>query len=290
MGAMEHVFHRAWQPLTPRGVGKFAHAAIWRLMLVQVVFALLAAGSVTWCIRTAWFPVVTEAFQGLPETGELREGHLLWAGPSPVKLAEGRFLSLVVDLDHTGDSRGAAHICVELGTSSARLFSLFGYLGIPYPQNWTVAVNRPEALPWWGAWSPAILAGSFVGVMVVLMVVWAGLAFLYAAPACLVAFFSNRPLGLGGAWRMCGAAQMPGAVCMALGVILYGLGFLDPIRLLVAFGVHLVVSWLYVAVSPLTLPMVQAVGDTNPFASSGGENAATSVKHRDENPFSSGPH
>ncbi len=285
---METVFQTAWQPITPRGVGRFAHASAMRLLAVQLVFALLAAAAVTWCVRRAWFPVVEEAVQKLPDSGEVRSGRLGWVGPSPHRLAEGRFLALVVDLNHSGDLRGAAHISIELGATSVRVFSLLGYVDLPYPTSGVVALNRSETLPWWGAWSPAILAGLFMGTVVALMVSWAGLALVYSAPAWLLGFFTNRAVDLRGAWRLCGAAQMPGALCMAVAVASYGLGLFDPVRLLVAFAAHLAVSWFYVVVSPLTLPSASIMGSANPFASGGGENAAPARTQQNENPFHPG--
>ena len=61
----------AWQPFTPRGIAAFAHATFGRLFLLQVVFALLAAGAVIWFLRTAWCPPVREAIRNLPASGAI---------------------------------------------------------------------------------------------------------------------------------------------------------------------------------------------------------------------------
>ena len=73
----------AWQPLTPRGVAAFARAPLMRLLLVQFIFALLAAIAVVWFLRTAWFPTVREAIENLPAQGEMKSGKLEWTADSP---------------------------------------------------------------------------------------------------------------------------------------------------------------------------------------------------------------
>jgi hypothetical protein len=284
---MEHLFQTAWQPFTPRGVARFAGASFTRLLLVELVFALLAAAVVTWCVRVAWCGTVTQAIEALPERGEIRAGRLEWTDEAPRLLADGRCLSVVVDLEHGGTLRGAAHVQVELGRGSVRVFSILGYVDMPYPAGFVFALNRPGALPWWGAWSPVILAGVFAGTTVTLLLVWAGLAWFYAAPVWLLAFFANRAMDFRGAWRLSGAAQMPGALMLTLAVVFYGLGFFDPVRLLVAFGGHFVPTWVYLAMSPLTLPSaVAAVAGSNPFGGGGSAETSEPAPPRKENPFS----
>ena len=148
----------AWQPLTVRGVAAFARASLGRLLLVQFIVALLAAGTVVWFLHKAWFPTIGEAIRRLPPQGEIRSGRLDWQGATPARLAEGRFLAIAVDLDHTGEARSPAHVQVEFGRTDCKVFSLLGYVQGAYPRGWAVAFNRTELGPWWGAWAPAILA------------------------------------------------------------------------------------------------------------------------------------
>ena len=68
----------AWQPLTVRGVAAFARAPLGRLLLVQFMVALLAAGTIVWFLHKAWFPQISEAIRQLPLQGELRAGRLDW--------------------------------------------------------------------------------------------------------------------------------------------------------------------------------------------------------------------
>jgi hypothetical protein len=184
-----------------------------------------------------------------------------------LRLAEGRFLALVVDLDHSGEARSAAQVQVEFGRTDCKVFSLFGCMRCAYPPRWAAAFNRAELGPWWGAWAPAILA--IVAVLVVggLMLSWAILATVYFLPAWLAGFFANRDLSLPGSWRLAGAALMPGALLLSAVVVLYGWGALDLVLLAISAAVHLVMGWVYLCVSPLSLPRRQAAGaKENPFA------------------------
>jgi len=285
MARMDRLFQSAWQPLTPRGVARFADASAGRLWLVQFVFALLAAGVMTWFVRTAWFPTVRAAIERLPAAGEIRAGQLYWESDTPQRLAEGHFLSIAVDLTHSGELRGPAHVQVEFGRGSLDLCTLFGCVSLPYPVDVVFGLNRTEAGPWWGAWWPAILAAVFSGTAVGLMIAWAALATVYCVPAWLIGFAANRSLTLRGAWRLCGAAQMPGALSFSLALAVYALGFLDPVRLGVAFAAHWVVGWVYVGASPLLRNRVPEATTGNPFA---GGDASGGPARAAGNPFRSG--
>jgi hypothetical protein len=263
----------AWQPLTPGGVAAFARASWGRLLVVQLVVALLAAGSVVWFLRAAWFPVIDDAIRRLPEQGEIRLGKLDWRGDSPTLLAGGRFLALAVDLDHGGQARSPAHLQVEFGRGDVQIFSLFGFVQEPYPRGWTLGFNHAELAPWWGAWAPAILAIALGLVLAGLMLIWMLLAALYSLPAWLAGFFANRTLRLGGSWRLAGASLMPGALFLTAAIVLYGLGALDLLRLGVAAAAHVVIGWGYLCASLLALPRCPVAVDvkSNPFIAPGSE-------------------
>jgi hypothetical protein len=256
----------AWQPITPSGVAAFARASLARLLLVQLLIALLAAGVIAWCLHRNWFPKISEAIEHLPPSGQIQHGTLDWSGDSPTALADGRFLALTVDLQHAGSARSPAHVQVEFGRSDVRVFSLFGFVQADYPRGWTIRFNRPELEPRWGAWAPAILALVIGAVTSGLLLIWALLASLYCWPAWLVAFFGNRDLTFRGGWRLAGATLMPGALFLTVAIILYGLGLLDLVRLAAAAGLHLVIGWVYVLVSPFWLPRhPEATVQKNPF-------------------------
>jgi hypothetical protein len=258
----------AWQPLTFGGVARFAYARRSRLFLVQFLAALIAAGTVIWCLGQAWFPVISSAIKQLPDQGELRARKLSWLGEEPVRLADNRFLALAVDLKHTGTIRSPAHLQLEFGLSDIEAISLFGYAWLPYPAQ-TIGVNRPRLEPWWGAWSPALLAITAGIVAVGLMLVWAALATLYSFPVWLLGFFANRELDLRQSWNLAGAALLPGALFMSGAIVLYGLGLIEVIGLLVAIGLHLIVGWVYVIGSPFKARFLAGFASSrpNPFRS-----------------------
>ena len=47
---------------------------------------------------------------------------------------------------------------------------------------------------------------------------------------------------------------MPGALFLTGAIVLYGLGTLDLIQLMAAGGLHLVIGWVYLLLSPWWLP------------------------------------
>ena len=267
MSASDDQAQIAWQPLTARGVAAFARASLRRLLLVQLIVALLTAGTVIWFLHHCWFPTIGLAIRALPAQGEIRAGSLDWTGPSPSLLAEGRFLAIAVDLDHAGEARSPAHIQVEFGRANFKVYSLLGKFQSTYPHGEVLAFNRTALWPWWGAWAPAILAMVAGAVVAGLMVIWAWLATLYCLPVWLIGFLANRDCSLGGSWRLAGAALMPGALLMCAAICMYGWGALDLLRLAGTAGVHLLVGWVYLLVSPLRLPRHPAVvAKSNPFA------------------------
>lgn len=259
---------RAWEPLSPRGVAAFAMASLGRLLLVQCMIAVLAAGTVVWFLEEACFPIVRAAILQLPAQGEIRDGHLVWPGDSPVQLAGNHSVGVAVDLNHGGQLARDAQLQVEFGRKDFRVISMFGYVVVDYPGGWRMAFNRTELDPWWGAWEPAILAGTALATALGLMLVWTALASLYCIPARVITLFENRDLSWGQSWRLAGAALMPGALFMIFGIIGYGLNWIDLVQLGAMAGLHLPVGWIYLFISPLFLPRhpEAAAVKPNPFA------------------------
>lgn len=257
----------AWQPFTPRGVAAFGRAPAGRMLVVQLVLALVIAGVVVWFLRGDWYPVVTRAVNALPEEGAIRNGRLDWAGAPAAILGEDRYLAVVVDLYHSGTARSPAHVQVELSREGFRVYSLFGFVQGRYPVDREVAFNRVALVPWWGAWAPPSLAVVALGVVAGLMMTWCCLATLYLVPVWLIGFFGDRECTLGRSWRLAGAALMPGAALMTAGLVGYGVGALDVIHLVLVGALHVVVPWFYLAASPWCLPrQARAQVKENPFA------------------------
>jgi hypothetical protein len=239
------------------------------LLLVQFLFALLAAMALVWFLRAAWFPTVRAAISQLPARGEMKSGKLDWTDDSPQLLAEGHFLAFVVDTNHSGTLVSPAQIQIEFGRDDIFFRSLAGYREWPYPAEWSFGFNRVELQPWWGAWEPPIQWLAFGGMLFWCLASWTLLATLYFLPVRLGAYFANRDLNLRQSWKLAGAALMPGALVMIAAILFYGFGVLDLVQLAAAVGAHLLASWVYLVwgvwVSPGVLP--SAAVPENPFAS-----------------------
>jgi hypothetical protein len=269
------IYKTAWLPLTPRGVAAFATAKTRRLLLVQFVFAVLACGIVGWFLDSQIAPTLRAAIESLPDKSQISSGVLTWPtnAPQPALLAEGRVLSVAVDLDQTGAATSSSDLRLQLGRSDWQVASFFGVLHVPglldtsYPIRYTVALNRADLLPWWGAREPYLLGITIVVTGVCLFLSWWVLAALYAPFVWLGAFYGNRVITLAGCWRLAGAALMPGVVFMVTAIALYGLGAFDLLRLALAWGMHLVTGWFYLVVSTAALPRLPSVSapGENPF-------------------------
>jgi hypothetical protein len=258
----------AWRPFTPRGVAMFAQATLGRLLLVQLVTAVLAAGSTVWALSHCWFPVINSSIDHLPQQGAIQGGRLNWTGESPQSLAENRFLSLAVDLDHSGLVRSPSQIQVEFGRASIKVYSLFGWMAIPYPGTYSFAFNYQELKPWWGAWAPVILALAAAGVVAGLLMTWMVLATVYCLPAWLIGLYLNRELTLCGSWRVAGAALVPGALVMSGAIIFYALAALDLVRLMASVVFHFMLGWVYLVLSAAAAPKLKSelLAPGNPFS------------------------
>lgn len=252
-----------WEPVTPRGVAVFARASLERLVVVQCVVAIIATAAIVWLLSDNIFPVVDAAVNELPTQGEIRAGRLLWTEESPLMLAEGKILAFSVDLEHGGVLRSPADFQFEFGKDSIRIFSLFGEGELFYPPNFPA--NRLDLRPKWGAWSPEILALVALGTFFGLLLTWAALASVYCLPVWLICFFTNRDLTLMASWRLAGAALMPGALLLSASLVAYGLSLCDLVQLCFAFGMHFVIGWVYLFVSPLFLNRALTADKNNPF-------------------------
>lgn len=277
----------AWQPFTFRGVAAFADASAKRLLLLQVVVALLAAAIFIWFLERSWLPAIDEAVLKLPTAGEVRNGTLIWGDDSPKLLSEKRSLAIIVDLDHTGRIRVPAHVQVEAGQKNLRLVSLFGFYDWPYPvRNEAAPVTRAALEPRWGAWRPPLLWMAFGGVVLGLFAAWWALSTAYFLPLWFFGFLGNRQLTLFGAWRLAGAALMPGALLMVGGMLLYGLGVVGLLELLALQILHWLLGLAYCCGGLLVRPRAfSEVAVKNPFDSGDVSHGGNASGASSDNPF-----
>jgi hypothetical protein len=261
----------AWQPITPRGVAAFAHSTLRRLLLIELLVAALAAGTVVWFLSTAWFPAISQAVRQLPSEGTIR-GQIL---DLPITFAQTLserppFLLLVLDLERQRNASQTSDVLVEFHKNNFQICSLLGCLLFNYPKSWNVEFSGAKLVPLWDAWEPILLVLAAISVFFLLFVSWTFLATLYCMVVRLLGFFKDRDLNWRSSWLLASATLMPGALLLVVGAVCYGLRFVDLIRLLLLFPLHLVVGWVYLAVSPLFVSRLRSVSPpgSNPFAPS----------------------
>lgn len=276
----------AWQPFTPRGVAAFAGATLTRLVLAQSIVAVIVAVALLWFLRIAWFPVITESIQHLPQTGVIRRGNLQYGAESPERLAANSRLGIAVDL---GGTRGAGQVAdLEIIFEKERVMvrGPLGSWGQPYDPDYVITFNRPELEPAWGAWRWPVLAAVAIGTVVSLFLMWWGLALVYLPLVKTIAFFADRGVTWRGAWRLGAAALLPGACLVAIGLVLYGFGAIDLFRFGLLYLLHAFAGLAFVITSPFFLPKLsRATVSKNPFAGSTESKPKTQTP-QPPNPFS----
>ncbi|MFN7140403.1 MAG: hypothetical protein ACK4UN_13785 [Limisphaerales bacterium] len=255
---------KAWQPFTPRGVSRFAQASVGRLLALQLFFATIVAAATVWFVAHCYSHVILAAIQALPEEAQISKQEL--RGLPAGLLAENRFLSIGVDGEESPFS-GVGDLRLRLGEKQVKVCSLLGCIELAYPAGWTISLSRSDLEPRWGAWKPMILAGLGLLTIAGLMMAWAGLALLYFWIPKLISFFADRELTGFGAWKLAGAAHMPGALLVVIVLLLYGARGFDLVRFLAFYLLHFPVGWFYLFAAPFFLPRVAAVAPKkrNPF-------------------------
>lgn len=220
--------------------------------MVELFFALMVAATVVWFVQQAWAPVIDKTIRQMPPTGEIRGGRLAW--PSGAVLQqEGPFMRIDVRPGGFANVVESADLVLAFGSSDLRIGSSLGLglLTLPYPTGWILSFNKTELEPWWGARSHMVLAGLGLLTILALLSAWSALGLLYMFP---VKVFSFNRVDRAGAMKIAIAAQMPGALVMSVGIVLYGLKQLDLVALLIVWGVHLLLPWMYLMFSPILAP------------------------------------
>jgi hypothetical protein len=244
----------AWLPLTFGGVARFAVASRWRLLEVELVFALLVAATAVWFVQQAWMPEIEKAIEQMPTTGEIRGGRLAWPSEA-VLLQEGPFMR--IDVRPGGFTEmgvvESADLVLAFGPNDLQVGSSLGLglLTLPYPTGWILSFSKTELEPWWGAHSHMVLAGFGLLVILALLCAWSALGWVYMVP---VKIFSINQVSWAGAKKIAIAAQMPSVLVMIAVIVLYGLKQINLVGLLAVWGVHLVLPWVYLMFSPILAP------------------------------------
>ncbi len=237
----------AWQPLTFRGVAAFANARLGRLLCAEIIAAMILAVAVVWFLHRAYCPVILRAIQNMPETARVANGTL--QGVPGVLIAESRFLAIAVT-PQTGRQIGQdADVQIQLRQDDLCAGSIFWPdwgLAFDYGRGTALNLARSNLEPWWSAWQPVLLIGSGVAVVLFLLLFWALLAAIYMAPAKFMAWFADRYLSWGGAWRLASAALLPGTLVLFGAIILYGWSVIDLVGLSFFGAVQLLAGWIYV--------------------------------------------
>jgi hypothetical protein len=259
---------QAWQPFTPRGVAAFAFASGLRLTLLQLMTAALVAAAVVTFLRSAWFPVIEEAISELPRTGSIRNGLLDYPGPS-TRLAENSRLAVSVGLENSTTRGHVADLEVVFGRGAFLVCGALGCESRSYLPGYIVSFNRPELEPAWGAWRGPVQAIAAGASGFAVLVSWWILSVVYAPVVKLIAFFADRVVTWSGAYRLSGAALVPGAWLMAAAIVLYGMGGVDLPRFALLYVLHGITGLALVTTAPFFLPKIPRSGGraANPFGS-----------------------
>lgn len=183
---------------------------------------------------------------------------------APSLVVEDNTLSLSLALSEDELVGQTADLRVAFFPEHLRICGLIGCSILEYPAL-TFVWNRSEDLPWWQAWRPFLGLGLSVLLVVVLFLFWTMLGWLQGWLILGTSYFLHRNLTRGAAWRLGITALLPGALLLAVVLLLYTVGALDLIQLAVGVAAHLVLAWVYLVMAPFFLER-QANRAANPFS------------------------
>ena len=257
----------AWQPLTFGGVAAFAGARLGRLLAAELAAAIMVAACAVWFLHRAYCPVILQAIQKMPDTARVAQGAL--QGVPDTLIAESKFLAIAATPRTGGDIGQGADLQIEFRQHDFCAGSVFWPdwgLDFPYRRGTVIALARSNLEPWWSAWQPVLLTAAGAGAVLILLLAWAVLASIYMAPAKFIAWFADRYLPWGGAWRLASAALLPGAAVLAGAMILYGWNVIDLVGLSFLVTIHIILGWIYlVGGSCKVTRLFPAHSNRNPF-------------------------
>lgn len=271
-----------WFPLTFAGVAALAQSGAGRVFGVAIVGSLLVGVAVA---RTCWallFPAIELAVLTLPEQASIVNAQLRWPSNAPPVLADNGILALRVELGSDARPGQTADLDIALRPRSVCATSLFGSMEWAYPADYDIALGRLELEPIWGAWRPHLLAAVGLGTACGCLVVWTLLSLVLAPLARAYCGLLDRQATLGLTQRLSLAALLPGAILMAVAILLYGFRQISLSDLLIANVLHLFVDTTYLLSAPLHLPaLTETVPANTPFCSPSAPEAPR------QNPFAS---
>ena len=236
----------AWQPFTFGGVAAFAGARIGRLLAAEFGAAIIVAACAVWFLHRAYCPVILQAIQKMPDTARVANGTL--QGMPDTLIAESKFLAIAAKPQSASAIGQDADLQIQLRQHDVSAGSVFWPdwgLEFDYERGPVLNLGRSTLEPWWSAWKPVLLIGTAAGTVLFLLMVWLVLATIYMAPAKFIAWFADRYLTWGGAWRLALAALLPGTLVLAGAIILYGWSVIDLVGLSFFAGVHAILGWVY---------------------------------------------
>ncbi len=257
------------QPFTFSGVAAFASNGPGRLLLVELLTALVISGSIVIFLQRAYAPVILQAIGQMPETAKIARGRL--TGVTNTVIAETKLLAIAITPEPAGVIGQSADVQIQFRPANFRVGTVFrpdwGW-EFDYGADANLDLSRSYLEPWWGAWRPVWLAAIGVLVIACLFLIWAMVAVIYTLPAKIIAWFADRQLTWGGAWRLGSAAMLSGALLVAFSIFLYGAQWIDLVGLAFFYVTHLLVGWVYLFGGALVCPRIDHTPPThNPFVS-----------------------
>ncbi len=257
------------QPFTFAGVARYASAGFGRLLLAALIFALPGAVVMSRLAAHCWWPVITEAVDGLPESARIHEGVLQMPEKNAGLLAANQFLSVQLTANEKWQENAPVDFAVQFGKYELMFSSLFGDTALPYPGGSVILLNRAAVWPLWGAWKGPLLAVVFVVALVFLILSWFALAIIYSPVVLFIGGLARRKLNFQAAWKLAVAAQWPASLLMTFALALYSTAEIGLLFVIIMFVAHFIPSILNLLIAPFFLPKATAPEKEekgNPFA------------------------
>ena len=252
---------------------------------MALVFALLPAIALGRIAAHCWSPVITEAIGALPEEAAIEAGSLQTKDRQTRLLAANHFLSVQLSLGDTLPENPPVDLSIAFGRYELILASLFGEVALPYPDRWTMALDRASYVPFWGAWKGPLIGAFAAGMMVVLIANWCALAFLYAPLVLAIGALARKDLRWSGAWKLSVAAQWPASLLMTFALALYSTGEIGLLFVIIMFFAHFLPTFLNLLIAPLFLPRPEAEESGKRSAKKNPFRDPRSRKRSAKNPF-----